>query len=77
MKHREEGMKLNPGITGLAQVNGKNAIIWKENCEFDVWYVDNISSLLDMKIILLTIKKVFVREGISAQGHATVEAFEG
>jgi lipopolysaccharide/colanic/teichoic acid biosynthesis glycosyltransferase len=69
--------EVKPGITGWAQVNGRNAISWKEKFELDVWYVYSISFLLDMKIILLTIKKVFVREGISAQGHATIEAFKG
>jgi lipopolysaccharide/colanic/teichoic acid biosynthesis glycosyltransferase len=59
------------------QVNGRNAISWKEKVELDVWYVDNISFLLDMKFLLLTIKKVFVREGISAQGHTTIEEFKG
>lgn len=68
---------VRPGITGWAQVNGRNAISWKNKFELDIWYVDNISLLLDIKIVFLTIKKVFVREGISAQGQATMEAFKG
>lgn len=69
--------EVRPGITGWAQVNGRNAISWKQKFEFDVWYVDNLSWYLDCKIFLLTIKKVFVREGVSAEGHATMEAFKG
>ncbi|MEN8619211.1 sugar transferase [Shewanella baltica] len=68
---------VRPGITGWAQVNGRNAISWDEKFKFDVWYVDNQSFLLDFKILLLTIKKVFVREGISADGHVTMEPFRG
>lgn len=66
-----------PGITGWAQVNGRNAISWQQKFEYDVWYVNNISFLLDIKIILLTIKKVFVSEGISQEGQATAESFKG
>src|SRR5690606_38265062 len=69
--------KVRPGITGWAQVNGRNAISWKRKFEYDVWYVDHLSFLLDMKILLLTIKKVFVRDGISAEGQATIEVFKG
>lgn len=69
--------EVRPGITGWAQVNGRNAISWQKKFELDVWYVDHVSMLLDIKIILLTIKKVFVREGISADGQATIEAFNG
>ena len=68
---------VRPGITGWAQVNGRNAISWEEKFKLDVWYVDNQSFLLDMKILLLTVKKVFVREGISANGHVTIEPFKG
>jgi lipopolysaccharide/colanic/teichoic acid biosynthesis glycosyltransferase len=68
---------VRPGITGWAQVNGRNAISWEEKFTFDVWYVDNQSFWLDFKILLLTVKKVFVREGISADGHVTIEAFKG
>ncbi|WP_300702265.1 sugar transferase [Bacteroides sp.] len=69
--------EVRPGITGWAQVNGRNAISWKKKFELDVWYVDHCSFLLDMKIIFLTIKKVFVREGISSDTSATMEAFNG
>ncbi|WMS94902.1 sugar transferase [Pseudoalteromonas sp. HL-AS2] len=68
---------VRPGITGWAQVNGRNAISWDKKFKLDVWYVDNQSFLLDMKILLLTVKKVFVREGISADGHVTIEPFKG
>lgn len=68
---------VRPGITGWAQVNGRNAISWSKKFEFDVWYVDHITLRLDVKILFLTIKKVFVREGISADGQATTEAFKG
>ena len=66
-----------PGITGWAQVNGRNAISWKKKFELDVEYVDNIGFWTDMKIILLTLKKVFIREGISQEGHVTMEKFNG
>lgn len=69
--------EVRPGITGWAQVNGRNAISWTKKFELDVWYVDHCSFLLDLKIILLTIKKVFIREGISQEGQATMEAFNG
>ncbi|TVU70829.1 sugar transferase [Pseudoalteromonas distincta] len=68
---------VRPGITGWAQVNGRNAIGWDEKFKLDVWYVENKSFLLDIKILLLTVKKVFVREGISADGHVTIEPFKG
>lgn len=68
---------VRPGITGWAQVNGRNAISWTKKFELDVWYVDHCSFLLDLKIIFLTIKKVFVREGISQEGQATMEFFTG
>lgn len=68
---------VRPGITGWAQINGRNAISWEQKFEYDVWYVDNQNLWLDIKILFLTIKKVFVREGISADGHATIEPFKG
>lgn len=73
-KRRHE---VKPGITGWAQVNGRNAISWEKKFEFDVWYVDHQSFALDLKILLLTVKKVFVREGISQEGQATMEEFRG
>lgn len=69
--------EVRPGITGWAQVNGRNAISWEEKFALDVWYVDNRSFLLDLKIILLTLKKVVVREGISSDTSATMERFMG
>lgn len=68
---------VRPGITGWAQVNGRNAISWEEKFKYDVWYVDNRSILLDLKILFFTIKKVAMREGISAQGEATMPKFTG
>lgn len=68
---------VRPGITGWAQVNGRNAISWERKFELDVWYVDNQSFLLDMKILFLTVKKVLIKEGISAQGMETMPRFEG
>lgn len=73
-KRRHE---VRPGITGWAQVNGRNAISWQQKFEYDVWYVDHISLWLDIKILFLTIKKVFVREGISQDGQVTMEVFKG
>lgn len=66
-----------PGITGWAQVNGRNAISWEEKFELDAWYVENCSLWLDIKIIFLTIKKVLVKEGISSANSVTAEAFKG
>ena len=68
---------VRPGITGWAQVHGRNAISWKKKFELDVWYVDHCSFWLDLKIILLTVKKVVVREGITKEGQATTEFFNG
>ena len=68
---------VRPGITGWAQVHGRNSITWKKKFEFDVWYVDNISFLTDVKVLLSTFKKVVKREGISAEGQATMEYFNG
>ncbi|GAA4151399.1 sugar transferase [Chryseobacterium ginsenosidimutans] len=76
-EHQSRRHELKPGITGWAQVNGRNAISWKQKFDFDVWYVDNLSFVVDLKIIFLTIKKVFLKEGISADGHATTEPFKG
>jgi len=68
---------IRPGITGWAQINGRNAISWSQKFEYYVWYVEHCSFLLDCKILFLTLKKVFVREGISQEGQATMEAFKG
>ena len=66
-----------PGITGWAQVNGRNAISWEEKFRLDVWYVDHWTPALDLKILLMTVKKVFIHEGISAENQATAEEFKG
>lgn len=68
---------VKPGITGWAQVNGRNAISWQQKFEYDVWYVENVSFLLDCKIVFLTIKKVFKREGITSENSVSAEAFKG
>ena len=73
-KRRHE---VKPGITGWAQVNGRNAISWEEKFKYDVWYVDNRSFLLDLKILFLTIKKVIQSEGINSAGSVTMEKFTG
>lgn len=69
--------EVRPGITGWAQVNGRNSISWEQKFSYDVWYVDHFSFWLDLKILFLTVKKVLVREGISQQGEATMEEFKG
>lgn len=68
---------IRPGITGWAQVNGRNAISWNQKFEYDVWYVENCSFVLDLKILFLTMKKVVVSEGISQEGEVTMEVFQG
>lgn len=73
-KRRHE---VKPGVTGWAQVNGRNAISWEEKFKYDVEYVDKLNFLLDMKIVFLTIKKIVVKEGISQEGNATMEEFMG
>jgi lipopolysaccharide/colanic/teichoic acid biosynthesis glycosyltransferase len=69
--------EVRPGITGWAQVNGRNAISWEQKFKYDVWYVDNQSLWLDIKILWLTVKKVFMRDGISADGEVTMPKFTG
>lgn len=69
--------QVKPGITGWAQVNGRNTISWQQKFQYDVWYVENVSFLLDCKIVFLTIKKVFIREGISQKGEVTMKVFKG
>jgi lipopolysaccharide/colanic/teichoic acid biosynthesis glycosyltransferase len=73
-KRRHE---VKPGITGWAQVNGRNAISWSQKFEYDVWYVNHVSFLLDCKIVYLTINKVFKREGITSENSVSAEAFKG
>jgi sugar transferase EpsL len=70
-------MDVRPGITGWAQVNGRNAVSWEERFEMDVWYVEHRSLWLDLRILLLTLLKVVRREGVSAAGHATMPEFRG
>ena len=72
--HRHD---VRPGLTGWAQVNGRNSITWEDKFRYDVWYVRNISFALDVKILFLTVKKVFSREGISSEDSATMEDFQG
>lgn len=69
--------EIRPGITGWAQVNGRNALSWDEKFELDVWYVDNQTFWLDVRILLLTVKKVLLRHGVSAPGEATMPKFKG
>ena len=69
--------EIKPGITGWAQVNGRNALSWEEKFKLDVWYVDNRTLLLDIKILMLSIVRVFTREGINAEGEATIFKFTG
>ena len=76
-KEQARRHELRPGITGWAQVNGRNAISWSKKFELDVWYVDHCSLLLDLRIILLTMKKVFAREGINSENDVTMEDFNG
>ena len=76
-KEQARRHEVRPGITGWAQVNGRNAISWTKKFELDVWYVDHCSFILVLRIIVLTIKKVFVREGISSETSATMEYFTG
>lgn len=76
-KEQARRHEVRPGITGWAQVNGRNAISWRQKLEYDVWYVDHLSFFLDIKIVFLTIKKVFIREGITSGTSMTMEAFTG
>lgn len=69
--------EVRPGVTGWAQINGRNALTWEEKFKLDVWYVDNQSFWLDLRILLLTVRKVFVREGISGAGEVTMSKFSG
>ncbi|MGK0553064.1 sugar transferase [Macrococcus capreoli] len=75
--HQRRRLDVKPGITGWAQVNGRNAISWEEKFDLDVWYVDHQSFMLDMYILYLTFIKVFKSEGINQDGQATVEKFKG
>lgn len=76
-KEQARRHEVRPGISGWAQCHGRNAISWAEKFRLDVWYVDHCSLLTDLKVILITIKKVIVRDGISQDGQATMEYFNG
>ena len=76
-KEQARRHEVRPGVTGWAQINGRNAISWDDKFKLDVWYVDNRSLWLDIKILCLTVKKVFIKEGISAEGEVTMPYFEG
>jgi lipopolysaccharide/colanic/teichoic acid biosynthesis glycosyltransferase len=75
--HQARRHEVRPGLTGWAQVNGRNATTWEDRLERDVWYVDHCSPWLDLKILLLTVKKVLWRDGVSAEGEATMSEFTG
>ncbi|QRM20140.1 sugar transferase [Dechloromonas sp. TW-R-39-2] len=75
--HQARRHEVRPGITGWAQVNGRNAISWEKRFDLDVWYVDHHSFWLDLRILLITVKKVFVSSGVSATGHVTMPEFMG
>ncbi len=75
--HQIRRHEVRPGITGWAQVNGRNAISWQQKFDYDVWYVDHMSFLLDVQIFFQTLQKVWVREGIASAGQATIEPFIG
>lgn len=76
-KEQKKRHNVRPGITGWAQVNGRNAISWQQKFNYDVWYVENLSFVLDVKIFFLTFLKVFKSEGINQEGQATMQAFNG
>ncbi|MGG2025491.1 sugar transferase [Gottfriedia sp. S16(2024)] len=76
-KEQMQRHDVKPGITGWAQVNGRNAITWEEKFKFDIWYVKNFSLIVDLKILFLTFIKVIKKEDISQQGQATIEKFKG
>lgn len=76
-KNQKRRHEVKPGITGWAQVNGRNAISWEKKFDFDIWYVDHHNFWIDLKIIVLTLKKVFLREGITESGQVTMSKFRG
>ncbi|WP_421260857.1 sugar transferase [Aeromonas jandaei] len=76
-KEQARRHEVRPGVTGWAQINGRNAISWEDKFKLDVWYVDNRSFWLDFKVLLLTVRKVLIKDGISAEGHVTIEPFRG
>ena len=74
---QEKRHNIRPGITGWAQVNGRNTISWEQKFEYDVWYIENVSFILDIKILWMTVLRVFKSDGINADGHVTMERFKG
>ncbi|TFF78410.1 sugar transferase [Aeromonas taiwanensis] len=76
-KEQARRHEVRPGVTGWAQINGRNAISWEDKFNLDVWYVDNGSFWLDIKILILTVKKVLIKDGISASDHVTMPEFDG
>jgi lipopolysaccharide/colanic/teichoic acid biosynthesis glycosyltransferase len=76
-KEQARRHEVRPGMTGWAQVNGRNAISWDQKFEYDVWYVNNMSFWLDIKILFMTLKSVLFRNGINASKHITMEPFNG
>ena len=68
---------MRPGLTGWAQVNGRNSITWEQKFDYDVWYVDHVSFALDVRIVMMTVRSVLKREGISGENNATMAEFEG
>jgi len=76
-KEQARRHEVRPGVTGWAQINGRNAISWEDKFKLDVWYVDNRSFWLDFKILMLTVKKVLIKDGISASDHVTMPEFDG
>ncbi|MEA9417322.1 sugar transferase [Aeromonas caviae] len=76
-KEQARRHEVRPGVTGWAQINGRNAISWEDKFNLDVWYVDNRSFWLDIKILILTVKKVLIKDGISASDHVTMPEFDG
>ncbi|QDD13385.1 sugar transferase [Candidatus Methylopumilus rimovensis] len=76
-KNQKRRHEVKPGITGWAQVNGRNSISWKKKFDFDIWYIDHHTCWLDLKIIVLTIKRIFLQEGIAEPGEVTMSKFKG
>ena len=76
-EHQARRHEVRPGLTGWAQVNGRNSITWEQKFDYDVWYVDHVSFALDVRIVMMTVRSVLKREGISGENNATIAEFEG
>ena len=76
-EHQARRHEVRPGLTGWAQVNGRNSITWEQKFDYDVWYVDHVSFALDVRIVMMTVRSVLKREGISGENNATMAEFEG